>query len=276
MKRSRYFSNKVSFLDPSVLIGLSGSLIFIGFAVAMGGSFSSFLNKPSFLIVFGGTFFVCLASFSLSDIIKTLWISLSLLIRRERSIQKAAIQIIKGSEIAYTSGILQLQQSYLDQIRGYSFLYDGVSCLIDGMSGKDCQEMMKRRMMSTYASQMNAVSVLNKGGEIAPAMGLIGTLIGLVQMLSNLSDPTTIGPSMSVALITTFYGALLAYLFFLPLASKLERDAQRELLLNQLCLVGLEAIDKLENPRRTEIELNSALPPDAQIMYYRGVASKKS
>lgn len=274
MKKTRIFANRLSFLDPSVFIGLTGAFLFIGAAMMMGGSFSSFINKPSLLIVFGGTFFACLASFSLADLGKMVWIVLGLLIRRERAIQNVAVQIIKGSEIAYTSGILQLQQTYLDQIRTIPFLKEGVSCLIDGMNGADCQELMKRRMMSAYAARMNAAAVLNKAGEIAPAMGLIGTLIGLVQMLSNLSDPTTIGPSMSVALITTFYGALSAYVVFLPLASKLQRDAQKELQLNQVCLVGLNAIDKLENPRRTEIELNSALPPDAQIMYYRGTTTK--
>ena len=233
MKKTRIFANRLSFLDPSVLIGLTGAFLFIGAAMMMGGSFSSFMNKPSLLIVFGGTFFACLASFSLADLGKTVWIVLGLLIRRERAVQNVAVQIIKGSEIAYTSGILQLQQTYLDQIRTIPFLKEGVSCLIDGMSGADCQELMKRRMMSAYAARMNAAAVLNKAGEIAPAMGLIGTLIGLVQ-----------------------------------------RDAQKELQLNQVCLVGLNAIDKLENPRRTEIELNSALPPDAQIMYYRGTTAK--
>ncbi len=274
MKKPHTFSNRLFVLDPSVMIGVVGAFLFIGAAIMMGGAFESFINKPSLLIVFGGTFFACLASFSLADIGKTLMIVAGLFVRREKSIQNVAVQLIKGSEIAYTSGILQLQQSYMDQIRAIPFLKEGVSCLIDGMNGQDCQELMKRRMMSTYAAQMNAAAVLNKAGEIAPAMGLIGTLIGLVQMLSDLADPTTIGPSMSVALITTFYGALAAYIVFLPLASKLQRDAQKELQLNQVCLVGLNAIDKLENPRRTEIELNSALPPDAQIMYYRGTSVK--
>ena len=133
------------------------------------------------------------------------------------------------------------------------------------MSGKECQEVMSRRMQSNLEAKMNAVAVLNKAGEIAPAMGLIGTLIGLVQMLSTLSDPTTIGPSMSIAIITTFYGALLAYVVFLPLATKLEREAEQERQLDQLCLVGLVAIEAAENPRRTEIELNSVLPVDKQL-----------
>ncbi len=276
MRKRTIFSNQMFFLDPSVLIGLIGALAFIGVAVMMGGSFASFINKPSLLIVLGGTFFACLASFSLMDIGNAIWIVLRILIRREKVLQNVAAQIIKGSEIAYTSGILQLQQTYMDQIKYIPFLKEGMTCLIDGMTGEECQEMMKRRMMSMYTAQMNAATVLSKAGEIAPAMGLIGTLIGLVQMLSNLSDPTTIGPSMSVALITTFYGALLAYVVFLPLSSKLQRDAQKELTLNQVCLVGLNAVSRLENPRRTEIELNSALPPDAQIMYYKGITEQKA
>ena len=253
------------FFDPSVLIGLTGAFLFIGIAIFLNGSLASFLNGPSALIVLGGTLFACVASFSLPEIVQSFVVIFKTLFRREQSLESVAAWIMRGSEIAHASGVLSLQKSYAADVRRIPFLSLVVSYLIDGMSGKECQEVMTRRMHSDLAAKMNAVAVLNKAGEIAPAMGLIGTLIGLVQMLSTLSDPTTIGPSMSIAIITTFYGALLAYVVFLPLATKLERDAQQEQQLAQLCLVGLAAIDAAENPRRTEIELNSVLPADQQL-----------
>ena len=106
--------------------------------------------------------------------------------------------------------------------------------------------------------------------EIAPAMGLIGTLIGLVQMLSTLSDPSAIGPAMAVAMLTTFYGALFAYLFCLPLASRLEQVAEENLAQNQLCLVGFKAVDSAQNPRKTQMELNALLSAENQLNYFEG------
>jgi chemotaxis protein MotA len=99
-------------------------------------------------------------------------------------------------------------------------------------------------------------------------MGLIGTLVGLVQMLSRLDEPSTIGPSMAVALLTTFYGAVLANLVFSPLASKLERNSREEALVDQIYLMGALSIGRQENPRRLEMLLNSLLPPDQRIKYF--------
>jgi chemotaxis protein MotA len=99
-------------------------------------------------------------------------------------------------------------------------------------------------------------------------MGLIGTLIGLVQMLGYLDDPTTIGPSMAVALLTTFYGAILGNVVFLPLAGKLERNGADDTLVRRIYLVGVLSVARKENPRRLEMLLNSALPPAQRVDYY--------
>lgn len=261
---------RTSFWDISVLVGLAGAFLFIFAAISFNGTMVSFMNAAAAMIVLGGTFFACLVSFSFSEIVQSIGVVFKTLVRTERNILTVGEWIMRGSEIAHTSGVLSLQKNYLGEIKRIPFLSEGISYLIDGMSGKECHDVMNRRMMSLYAQRMNAVSVLNKAAEFAPAMGLIGTLIGLVQMLSTLSDPTTIGPSMSVAIITTFYGAILAYVLFLPLASKLQRNAEEELKMHQLCLVGLLAIDKQENPRRTEIELNSVLPEHQQLRYFEG------
>ena len=99
-------------------------------------------------------------------------------------------------------------------------------------------------------------------------MGLIGTLVGLVQMLANLSDPENIGPNMAVALLTTFYGAILSTVVFGPMAAKLERNSGRETLIRLLVLMGMSSIARQENPRRLEMLLNSELPPEHRIRYF--------
>jgi chemotaxis protein MotA len=99
-------------------------------------------------------------------------------------------------------------------------------------------------------------------------MGLIGTLVGLVQMLGNLEDPSTIGPSMAIALLTTFYGAVLANMLFLPLANKLDRNSDAEAMINQIYAIGVASISRQENPRRLEVEINTILPPARRVAYF--------
>ncbi|HLF58773.1 MAG TPA: MotA/TolQ/ExbB proton channel family protein, partial [Alphaproteobacteria bacterium] len=120
----------------------------------------------------------------------------------------------------------------------------------------------------TSARHIKGASVLRKGAEVAPAMGLIGTLVGLVQMLGRLDDPGTIGPAMAVALLTTFYGAVLANVVLAPLASKLERNSREELLVKHIFLMAASSIARQENPRRLEMLLNSVLPPSKRVQFF--------
>ena len=110
--------------------------------------------------------------------------------------------------------------------------------------------------------------ILRRAGEVAPAMGLIGTLLGLVQLLGRLSDPSAIGPAMAVALLTTFYGAILAHMVFLPFAAKADRSRETEQLVNSVYTLGASSIGRKENPRRLEVALNALLPPNKQVQYF--------
>jgi chemotaxis protein MotA len=127
---------------------------------------------------------------------------------------------------------------------------------------------MRKDMNATIGRHQKGANIMKKAGDIAPAMGLIGTLIGLVQMLGNLDDPSSIGPSMAVALLTTFYGAVLANMVFMPLAAKLERNSGEEELLNSVYMVGAVSIGRQENPRRLEMLINSILPPSKRVSYF--------
>jgi chemotaxis protein MotA len=110
--------------------------------------------------------------------------------------------------------------------------------------------------------------VLRRASEVAPAMGLIGTLVGLVQMLGSLSDPSAIGPAMALALLTTFYGAVLGNVVLSPLAAKVERAAEEDALVKTLYTIGAVSIARQENPRRLEMLLNAVLPPGKRIQYF--------
>ncbi|MCK4938737.1 MAG: MotA/TolQ/ExbB proton channel family protein, partial [Rhodospirillaceae bacterium] len=134
--------------------------------------------------------------------------------------------------------------------------------------GEEVEGILRKDMFSTVQRHISSASILRKAAEFAPAMGLIGTLIGLVQMLGNLDDPSTIGPSMAVALLTTFYGAVLANMVFSPMAAKLERNSAEEAMVNNIYVMGASSIGRQENPRRLEMMLNSVLPPSKRVQYF--------
>ncbi len=160
-------------------------------------------------------------------------------------------------------------QDYLPDLAKSGLLFRGVSMVVDGNPADDVEHILQRALQSTNQRHMRTVGILRRAAEISPAMGLIGTLVGLVQMLGNLENPSAIGPSMAVALLTTFYGAVLANVVFTPLAAKLERNALEELLINQLYLMATTSIARQENPRRLEMLLNTVLPPGHRVAYFR-------
>ncbi|MDP6174967.1 MAG: MotA/TolQ/ExbB proton channel family protein, partial [Rhodospirillales bacterium] len=144
----------------------------------------------------------------------------------------------------------------------------GISMIVDGTPTGEVETIMRRDMQATLQRHRRSAAVLRRAAEFSPAMGLIGTLIGLVQMLGNLDDPTTIGPSMAIALLTTFYGAVLANMVFIPLASKLERNSAHEEMVSGVYLTGTISIGRQENPRRLEMLLNSIMPPAQRIQFF--------
>ncbi|MEC7029070.1 MAG: MotA/TolQ/ExbB proton channel family protein, partial [Pseudomonadota bacterium] len=131
---------------------------------------------------------------------------------------------------------------------------------IDRVLGQEVDALAERHRRSA--------SILRRASEVAPAMGLIGTLVGLVQMLAQLDDPSSIGPAMAVALLTTFYGAIMGTVILGPLAAKLERNSGDETMIKNLILTAMGSIARQENPRRLEMLLNSELPPEHRIRYF--------
>ncbi|MEE2698942.1 MAG: MotA/TolQ/ExbB proton channel family protein [Pseudomonadota bacterium] len=253
--------------DLATIIGMVTGFLFVIGAIFIGGAPGSFFNPPSILIVIGGTFAVTTACFSLKEMRSTLSVVMQTITYSFRDPADAAVQVLKLSYLARKEGVLALQK-HLDSIKAEPFLHKGLSMIVDGNPGKEVEAILRREMHSTVMRHSKSTSVLRKLGEFAPAMGLIGTLIGLVQMLANLDDPSSIGPAMAVALLTTFYGAVLANMVFLPLASKLERNSSEETIVNNIYLIGVASVGRKENPRRLEMLINSLLPPSQRIRYF--------
>jgi len=254
-------------LDLATVVGLVCGFGMVAAAIILGGSPESFFNPPSVLIVVGGTFAITTACFSVAEMGRTFRTVSKALFYSTREPSDAATQVLQIAELARKKGVLALQ-NILGSIPGEPFLHKGISMVVDGTPGEEIENIMRGDLQATIQRHAKSTNVLRRMGEISPAMGLIGTLIGLVQMLGNLDDPATIGPSMAVALLTTFYGAVLANMVFLPLAAKLERNSQHEALINSVYLMGATSIGHQENPRRLEMLLNSVLPPAQRVRYF--------
>lgn len=252
------------------MITLLGIIIGFGLiitAMIYGGSPMSFVNTQSILIVIGGTVAITIVSFSLKDLRQipgALW---RLMVYTPHDPQEVGVTMIQIAEKARVGGIIILEQ-ISKTFQDDPFLQKGLELTVDGTTAEDVENILKQEIYSTATIQSKSVDLLRRSAEVAPAMGLIGTLIGLVQMLGNLSDPSTIGPAMSVALLTTFYGAILAHMVLIPLSTKAERNSHNESTLNLLYMTGVLSIGREENPRRLEMQLNAMLPRTNRISYY--------
>lgn len=254
-------------MDIATVVGLICGFGLVGTAIFLGGQPASFVNIPGVLIVFGGTFAITTMCFSLTEVFRTARVLTKTVFYTGRDPSEAAIHVLRVAEMARRQGVLSLQ-NVIESLKGEPFLHKGVAMVVDGTPGEEVEMILRRDMQATIQRHTKSANVLRKAAEFAPAMGLIGTLIGLVQMLGSLDDPTTIGPSMAVALLTTFYGAVLANMVFSPLAAKLERNSAEETLVNNVYAMGVASVGRQENPRRLEMLLNSVLPPAKRVQYF--------
>jgi len=254
-------------IDLATVLGLASAFGLLALAVALGGATAAFVNWPAILIVLGGTFAITMICFSLPEVLRAQTVLVKAVFRRRRDTRDAAREVMALAARARKDGVLSLQR-LLIEFEHEPFLRRALELVVDGTPGDEVERILRSDVNAMRNRHLNSASVLRKAAEIAPAMGLIGTLVGLVQMLSNLDNPASIGPAMAVALLTTFYGAILANMVFTPLASKLERNSTEEALLHNVYAMAAAAISRQENPRRLELLLNTLLPPTQQLDFY--------
>ena len=254
-------------MDIATLLGLVISFGLVVAAIATGGSIGAFVDVPSVLIVIGGTFAVTMISYSLGEIIKGQGLLLKTIFNKSVNLAGGATQVLELAELARKNGVLGMQES-LKNLDNVPFLQKGLSLVVDGTPGDEVERMMKQEIKGMKIRHEKAAGILRQAATVAPAMGLIGTLIGLVQMLGNLDNPDAIGPSMAVALLTTLYGAILANMVFNPMAGKLDRNSAEEAALMDLYTMGAASIGRQENPRRLEALINTQLPPAKRLQFF--------
>lgn len=244
-------------MDIATIIGLTAGSILITAAIILGGSALIFINIPSLLIVLGGTIAATLIKYSIADMVNTISIIMKTFTVKNASPVDLVDHIKDMAEIARREGLLALE----GKDHGDEFMSKGLSLLADGVDASQVVMVLDRELQYSKDRHKKGQNILKGMGATAPAFGMIGTLIGLVQMLAAMDDPSKIGPAMAVALLTTLYGAVFANLIFLPLADKLDLRSKEEGLNRELVLAGVEAIARGENPRLIEQHLKVFLAP---------------
>lgn len=254
--------------DFSTLFGILAGIGLVLVAIFLSGGAKGFVDGPSFLIVIGGTFAITIACYSWAEVFDLFGSVRNLILHKIRNPKQTGEFVVKLAEHSKKFGLLGLQNRERE-IEKDSMLSKGVKMLVDGATVEETEQVIAQEIQSVLERNKRSAAILRKASEIAPAMGLIGTLIGLVQMLTELDNPSNIGPYMAIALLTTLYGALIAYMILTPLATKIERNSEEELLLNKIYLISVVCIGKQENPRKVERLVNTILPPSKRIKIYK-------
>lgn len=254
-------------VDIATLLGLVFAIGLIFAAIAMGKSDAKFFNVPSLLIVVLGTMAATSISYSAREIGRAGKVIAQSIVTRHIRPSVMARQLMDIAVLARKKGLLAL--SGLErELKKDKHLATAVQAVTDGYGAEDIDRFLSQDIDSLVERHRRSASITRRASEVAPAMGLIGTLVGLVQMLADLQNPDNIGPAMAVALLTTFYGAILGTVIMAPLAAKLERNSNDEAMLRSLVLTAMTSIARQDNPRRLEMMLNSELPPDERIKYF--------
>ncbi|AKV96595.1 MULTISPECIES: flagellar motor protein PomA [Marinobacter] len=244
-------------MDFATLIGLVGASLLIASAVILGTSPLVFINPASLLIVVGGTLLVVLAKFSFAQFLGAFKAAARAFKFKLPETQASIEELVDIANVARKEGVLGLEDREISS----PFLGQGIQMLVDGQDGKTIKELLNKERLMTLDHNRSGAKVFTAMADVAPAMGMIGTLIGLVQMLSNMEDPKSIGPAMAVALLTTLYGAMIATMIATPIADKLSLRMTEEARMQSLYIDALVAIQEGTNPRIIEQMLSSYLPP---------------
>ncbi|MCH8124636.1 MotA/TolQ/ExbB proton channel family protein [candidate division KSB1 bacterium] len=246
-------------MDLATIIGIFSGIGLIFTTIYLQGSLSSFIEVGSIFVVVGGTVAATLINYPFREILSVVGVVKNAFKATDQNPKDAIKTITEFAELARREGILALESKIQDVDE--PFLKQALQLAIDGT-----EPDLMRSILGTELSYLQQRHDLGQGifksmGTYAPAFGMIGTLIGLVIMLANMEDPSTIGPAMAIALITTFYGAVLANLIFLPISGKLKERSKQEVLIKELVMEGVFSLQSGENPRIIEQKLVSFIPP---------------
>jgi chemotaxis protein MotA len=240
-------------MDIATLIGLAGAFGLVLTTIFMGGNAAGFVDIPSVVVVIGGTFAVTFVMFPMGVVIGTIKVGLKTLLFKSNDPSEIIRLITSLADKARKESLVALEKVPIDD----PFLKKGVMLVVDGSSEALVRSVMEIELEFMKQRHRQGQSVFKGMGTMAPAFGMIG----LVNMLSNLSDPSSIGPAMAVALLTTFYGAVMANCVFLPMATKLEERSAEDALFMQIMIEGVASLQRGDHPTVVKEKLQAFLSP---------------
>ncbi|HBS26146.1 MAG TPA: flagellar motor protein PomA [Gammaproteobacteria bacterium] len=246
-------------MDLATLVGLIAAFGVIFSAIFLGGSASTFISVPSLIIVIGGTFAVTLMQISVKQFFGSFKVALRAFMNKVTPADVLIKEAVDLADTARKEGLLALEGRKISD----PFLKKGVRMCIDGHASEVIHKMLVQQINLQLERENVGAKMFKSIGDSAPAMGMIGTLIGLVQMLANMDDPKSIGPAMAVALLTTLYGAIIATAIGLPISEKLRGVSAAETLNKKLILESIAAIQEGTNPRILKQMLTAYLPEES-------------
>ncbi|MEW6520940.1 MAG: MotA/TolQ/ExbB proton channel family protein [Thermodesulfobacteriota bacterium] len=244
-------------MDLATVIGLVGGFGIVVLAILYGGSILLFFDIPSVLIVGGGIVATAFIRFGAGDVMNSMKVANNAFATKLSVPEQVIKEIVNLANIARKNGLIVLEQQPIAD----PFLKKAIMYCVDGHEAEFIEEVLNKEVSLTVERHELGRKVFSAMGDSGPAFGMIGTLVGLVQMLANMGDPSTIGPAMAVALLTTLYGSLIANIFCIPIAEKLALRSREEERNRKLIIEGVLGILKGLNPRVMEEFLETFLPP---------------
>lgn len=241
-------------MDIASVIGVVSGMGFILGTILLGSGIMTFVNIPSVLVVVGGTMASVMVAYPLADFLSMFKTTIKIFVFKIQPPEEIISSLVEISNKARKGGLLSIEGDIQNTKDPY--LAQALQMTVDGVKTADIAAIMQKKMALTKKKLDVGANIFMSMGAYAPAFGMIGTLIGLVQMLAGLDDPSTIGPKMAVAMITTFYGAVLANLFFIPMGDKLTGRNEEEIINMNIVFEGIISIREGEHPKLMEDKLN--------------------
>ncbi len=247
-------------MDLATIIGIISAFALVLISISMGSGLMTFINIPSIIIVMGGTMGATMVQHPMKEIVGVFRVIKHVFFTKAWRSEELVSMFIQLSNKSRKEGILALEEE-LDNIEDI-FFSKGLQLAIDGMEPDAIRDILETELENLEERHRNGAEIMTTMATYFPAMGMIGTLIGLVQMLQTMDDPSTIGPAMALALLTTFYGAVCANLVCIPMAGKLRKRSKEEVSIKEMVICGILAIANGDNPRVIEQKLHAFIAPN--------------
>jgi chemotaxis protein MotA len=247
-------------MDIATVLGVISAFGLMCIAISMGGGIQLFINIPALMIVVGGTLGATMINYPVKDVLGVFKVVKKALFAKKISVTELIKRFVDFAKKSRKEGILALEGDIKDA--SDEFLKKGVQLAIDGLEPQEIGEILETEIDFVRSRHQLGAEIFTTMGTFSPALGMIGTLIGLVQMLQTMDDASKIGPAMAVALLTTFYGSIMANIVCLPIAGKLRTRSKEEVLTKEMAIQGIASLSNGDNPRILEQKLQAFIPPN--------------